>query len=732
MGVKRLSRIALILLLLPCLVFSAMLIIPDIAYALDWVDIGEPSSELPLEPAYSLVSDGTNLFASDDGKIYCNTDPGGAGAWKAIGERGGQLAYGGGVLYSGYGGDAEVYFNSDPVGGGTWNTAGKPGAGHVNCLESDGVNLYAGCEDSKVYYNPDPVGGGAWVPIPKPYPTGSPTILDPNGQEAPATIFALESVGTGLYAGCYGGGIYYNPDPAGVGDWTEVRRIEEGFTSNHVYDFAYDGHNLYAVYWYERCLYYNPDPLGGAYWNSFNTPGSVMAKSMACDDNYLYVSGANFKVWRTRFTYDYYFAEGYTGPGFQEYLSLGNPNDTATSATITYMFSDGAVKEQKVDVPPMSRTTVNVNAEVGPDREVSARVSSDLPMLAERPMYFNYKGKWPGGHVAVGATNPSSNWYFAEGYTGPGFEEWICVLNPGDNDTGLNFVFQTQEEGEIQRNNYIVPAHSRRSFYINEILGEGYQTSLHISGGAIVAERVMYFDYQGTSGHSWKGGHCSMGATNIQDEFYFAEGTTRAGFEEWITIQNQLNETQEIYATYQLGKGQGEEIKKTYVIPGKTRYTIYVPAEVGPDKDVSVHLTCKWHHFMAERPMYFDYRYENVAAQGGSCVMGAQSPASGWFLAEGYTGPGFEEWICIQNTGDAVSVVEITYYTQEEGALKPRVYYIPPHTRSTVMVNDSAGPNYQLSTGIRVVSGPDVVVERPMYFNFYDNDGGHVVLGKPF
>ncbi len=54
--------------------------------------------------------------------------------------------------------------------------------------------------------------------------------------------------------------------------------------------------------------------------------------------------------------------------------------------------------------------------------------------------------------------------YFAEGYTGPGFEEWICVLNPEDAPKGLTFRFQTEEEGEKVVGGQSVPAHSRAAF----------------------------------------------------------------------------------------------------------------------------------------------------------------------------------------------------------------------------------------------------------------------------
>ncbi|MBN2025764.1 MAG: hypothetical protein JW854_03215 [Actinobacteria bacterium] len=234
-----------------------------------------------------------------------------------------------------------------------------------------------------------------------------------------------------------------------------------------------------------------------------------------------------------------HFAEGYTGPGFQEYLCLGNPDEVEVEATVTYIFTDGTSQQEQVTIPAQSRATLNVNASVGEGKEVSAHVNSDSHIVAERPMYFSYKGMWAGGHDAMGVTSPASTWYFAEGYTRSGFEEWICVLNPGDAAANLTFRFQTEEEGEKVVQGQAVPSHSRASFSANQLLGAGYQTSLKLeSDQPVVAERPLYFDYSGLGDHHWCGGHCVMDASTLSDEYYFAEGTTRAGFEEWLCLQN--------------------------------------------------------------------------------------------------------------------------------------------------------------------------------------------------
>ncbi|MDY6793820.1 MAG: DUF5719 family protein [Actinomycetota bacterium] len=425
--------------------------------------------------------------------------------------------------------------------------------------------------------------------------------------------------------------------------------------------------------------------------------------------------------------YDFYFAEGYTGAGFQEYLCLGNPQAETASTTITYMFPDGTTQEQSLDVGASSRTTVNVNQVVGENREVSCKIEADQEIVVERPMYFNYQGKWAGGHDTMGAVTTARTWYFAEGYTGAGFDEWICVLNPGDDTAALTFNFQTQEEGEKVVEGFTVAGHSRASFKVNDILGAEYQTSLMLeSDQPIVAERPMYFDYGGTAARGWQGGHCVIGVHELSGQYYFAEGTTRDNFEEWLTLQNPGDEGINVDASYQLGVGQEDTVDKSYYLEPASRSTVFVPNEVGYENDVSVYLSSP-SLFLAERPMYFDYGYLDLSAQGGHCVIGASEIGDRWFLAEGYTGDGFNQWLCLQNAGDQDAQVTITYYTQEEGALDPRETTVPAGTRGTVMVNVDAGPGYQLSC--QVESTQPIMVERPMYFVFRGWPGGHDVVG---
>jgi streptogramin lyase len=423
--------------------------------------------------------------------------------------------------------------------------------------------------------------------------------------------------------------------------------------------------------------------------------------------------------WKSTF----YFAEGYTGANFQEYACLENPNSKAADSWITCMFTDGTSKSQYYSLAPASRLTVDVNQLAGASRELSMRVvSTSQGIVAERPMYFNYQGAWSGGSDAMGATSPSKKWYFAEGNTLTGFDEYVTVQNPGGKTANLTFQYMVEGSGQKDVTAQVSPG-SRATFKTVNQIGSGANASLFLSSDQdIVAERPMYFNYQGLAFNNWTGGHDVLGANSPAKKWYFAEGTTRAGFEEWLCLQNPTGSAIKIDAVYQLGAGQGSPIHKSYSVPAQQRLTVSVNMEIGADKDTSVYLSST-SAFVAERPVYFLY---HNAWDGGHDVIGAKAPATTWLFAEGYTGANFEEWLCLQNQGAQLAHVTITYYPESGSPIK-RSLTVAPNSRQTVDVNNNAGANLGISS--KVTSDKPIIVERPMYFNYNGWTGGHDVVG---
>ena len=92
-------------------------------------------------------------------------------------------------------------------------------------------------------------------------------------------------------------------------------------------------------------------------------------------------------------------AEGCTA-GFDTFFCIQNPDlKQDANVKVTYMTSHGPVTGQKRVVRPGGRITVNAAFEI-PNTDSSIKLSSDIPIMAERSMYWNNKG---GGHVSIGS-----------------------------------------------------------------------------------------------------------------------------------------------------------------------------------------------------------------------------------------------------------------------------------------------------------------------------------------
>ncbi|MDY6796451.1 MAG: DUF5719 family protein [Actinomycetota bacterium] len=318
-------------------------------------------------------------------------------------------------------------------------------------------------------------------------------------------------------------------------------------------------------------------------------------------------------------TSNWYFAEGTTRSGFDEWLTLANPGDSDALVKVEYMLGAGQGDNvlQEWNVPAHSRVTVSVNQAVGEDVDVSMRVTSDYPIVAERPMYFSYQGTINGGHDVMGATSTGSNWYFAEGTTRSGFDEWLTLANPGDSDALVKVEYMLGAgQGDNVLQEWNVPAHSRVTVSVNQAVGEDVDVSMRVTSDyPIVAERPMYFSYQGTI----NGGHDVMGATSTGSNWYFAEGTTRSGFDEWLTLANPGDSDALVKVEYMLGAGQGDNVTESLTVPAHTRVTVSVNQAVGEDVDVSMRVTSDY-PIVAERPMYFVYGSQQW--RGGTCETG--------------------------------------------------------------------------------------------------------------
>lgn len=332
-----------------------------------------------------------------------------------------------------------------------------------------------------------------------------------------------------------------------------------------------------------------------------NEAGVVAERAMYFD--YAGKRGGSCSIGAKEPSLTWYLAEGYTGDQFDEYLCLLN-SDPENSATVkvTYMTENGPVDGGIHSIGSRSRYTIHVDS-VLPAHNVSIKVESlnSVGVVAERSLYFKYKGIMGGGSVTIGTDEPQKKWYFSEGYTGGKFDTYVLIQNPNSSPTNCKVTFM-RDDGENFEKRFAINAESRFTVCANNEAGtENAAFSFTVEADKpVIAERSMYFDYEGLTG-----GHCTIGSHSISDRWLLAEGYTAQSYDTWILLLNPNDE--QITANIRFMRPDGFVVNQDIVIGGNARATVSVDAIPGFEAtEVSTEIRTNGKPIMAERAMYFD------------------------------------------------------------------------------------------------------------------------------
>ena len=217
---------------------------------------------------------------------------------------------------------------------------------------------------------------------------------------------------------------------------------------------------------------------------------------------------------------------------------------------------------------------------------VAQKVSPTFPQSTSR--------MW--AHDSIGVTAPAKTWYLAEGSTGAGFETWVLVQNPNSEPAEVTLTYMTPA-GEVQGPTETLPANSRKTFNVADKVPGVYEVSTKVEGKKpVIAERAVY-----GNGRTW--GTDSIGATAPAKTWYLAEGSTGAGFETWVLVQNPNSEPAEVTLTSM--PPAGEVPGPTVKLQPNSRVTVNVSDAVVGEFSVSTEIGAS-QPVVVERAMYGD------------------------------------------------------------------------------------------------------------------------------
>ena len=142
----------------------------------------------------------------------------------------------------------------------------------------------------------------------------------------------------------------------------------------------------------------------------------------------------------------WFLAEGATGPFFETFVLIGNPNPAVATVVVTFLTDGGQTVVRNKTVPANGRLTINIESEdpILANAAVSTAVVASQPVVVERAMYWpGPPSTWAEAHNSFGSTVVSARWGLAEGRVGMdhGFETYILLANPNTTAANVQITF---------------------------------------------------------------------------------------------------------------------------------------------------------------------------------------------------------------------------------------------------------------------------------------------------
>ncbi|GAC1402474.1 MAG: hypothetical protein NVSMB49_18590 [Ktedonobacteraceae bacterium] len=512
---------------------------------------------------------------------------------------------------------------------------------------------------------------------------------------------------------------YLNPAD---GTYVAISMVAPGDSSPHTHDgLIVDANNNV---WVSEQNGFNLDelPPGSVTGAPYNTPPGPIAKT-------------------------WYFAEGRVGKGFREYLTVDNPSTTACSVDITYYYTaDGSTTQQtkkisNVVIGSVSRLTESANSDIGladyaPTGDSVASVvtmnaaSTCAGVMVERPVYFtNYHGISSGTDVA-GSTTLGKSFSFADVASDATHISYLTILNPPGGTNATVAVTYYAGGKAVGTQNTVVPAGGRGTIAPGAISLPSHSLAVVTSTTPVMVERPTYFlnESKGVSG-----AYDVVGAPAPAADWFFAEGYTGSTTQENLTISNPGTTSATANVTL---KSQSGATKAFAVIVGAKSQVIWNVNQnnvfTGSTPEVSAEVQSST-ALVVQREMFFQYSHSvqgmpTVNANGGTDVLGLVGPISksSYSFAEGYTHPGYNEWLTLQNPNATAETVDVTLSTQD-GRIAAVQVNVPANGRQTEDITADSVKYFNPggSTTTNAISmtvqtlnnGGTFVAERPEYYN---------------
>ena len=212
---------------------------------------------------------------------------------------------------------------------------------------------------------------------------------------------------------------------------------------------------------------------------------------------------------------------GYKGNDHGGVVYVSNPTDTEMTGLVTRYVDGSEPTTSSITVAPRDRVVVDI-ADGANGNYASALV--ELTGLAGGGgAVVEQRADYPAGESWQPCANsPSSEWFFADGFTASDSEEDLVLTNPLVDSTVINVRFVTKdgERAPSPLQGFVLPPRSLTVVKIAEQGARGEQlvgVELRAQSGAFVAARAQHYLGTGRLGYTLK-----LGAPGAQTDWWVA------------------------------------------------------------------------------------------------------------------------------------------------------------------------------------------------------------------
>lgn len=234
-------------------------------------------------------------------------------------------------------------------------------------------------------------------------------------------------------------------------------------------------------------------------------------------------------------------ATGEAGVGGSVVVS--NRDDTPLVGRYTILTEDGVAVERDLEVSAWEQTRIDVDATLSEPTDFASVIveieggGGFVEQIANHPA---------GDSVDACSDTTSANWYLADGFTVDGSVDTLILSNPFDEPVVAELRFSTEqrEARPGQFDGFTVLPRTVRTIPIAELGARDepvIAVSIEATAGRLVVGRAQHYTGGGRLGYD-----VSLGAPELRDQWWFADGERNEGVTETYSIYNPTEDDVEV------------------------------------------------------------------------------------------------------------------------------------------------------------------------------------------